>query len=296
VSDRPEVDAVVAAALGDRGIETVTLSREALGRSTAPPSERDVTAASFADAARILGDERRTGAGIDAVVVVPPARTAIDGTADGRVAGLAIRTPGGAAPPNGPTLTVVGPVGPHEGDPMAPVPSGATGVTALGGGRGDAPLGHASGWGEVLADHDGLADDLLADAAWSRAVADAAGPERDPVRLVTLVDARSAGGCSRAQAATQLARAARRATDDRVASFVVAMEGTEDASIDVAGELTAHLLAHPEAVELSGAELVVADGWCGLRSHPRPGTGVVVGGPEVPAWFDDVMRSVADAR
>ena len=45
---------------------------------------------------------------------------------------------------------------------------------------------------------------------------------------------------------------------------------------------SAHLLAHPEAGALAGAELVVGPGWLGLRAHPRPIGTVVYGGPAIP--------------
>ncbi len=67
------------------------------------------------------------------------------------------------------------------------------------------------GWQAVLAEHEGLPHLLLADAGWARAAADHAAASERPIRLVTVVDAATAGGRSRAQAAAQLARAARRA-------------------------------------------------------------------------------------
>ena len=69
-----------------------------------------------------------------------------------------------------------------------------------------------SDWERVLAEHAGIVDGIHADAGWARAVADHAAAADRPVRLVTLTDATTAGGRSRAQASAQLARAARRAT------------------------------------------------------------------------------------
>jgi NAD(P)-dependent dehydrogenase (short-subunit alcohol dehydrogenase family) len=144
-------------------------------------------------------------------------------------------------------------------------------------------------WQAVLASHGGLAHALVADAAWNRAAADHATAER-PMRVVHLVDAPTAGGRSRAQANAQQARISRKATADRVAAFAVAVE--DPAEIEVAASLAAHLAATAD-VTLSGAELAVGSGWLGLRSHPRPGASLVYGGPELPPWFDAVLRELA---
>lgn len=160
------------------------------------------------------------------------------------------------------------------------------------GGDGPSPV-LPSEWEVVLAEHDRLVDQIHGDAAWARAVADAAAASGRPMRLVTLVDARTAGGRSRAQAATQLSRAARKATDDRVAAFAVAIEAPDLDAVPV-GELAAHLACSPETPALSGAELVAGDGWFGLRSHPRPSGTVSFDGPDLPPWFEDVLRRVVE--
>jgi NAD(P)-dependent dehydrogenase (short-subunit alcohol dehydrogenase family) len=144
------------------------------------------------------------------------------------------------------------------------------------------------GWERVLAEHDGIAERIHADARWARAVADLG----RPVRLVTLTDATTAGGRSRAQAAAQLARAGRGATGDRVTAFAVAVEGT---TIEAGCALAAHLVSTDD-VALAGAELVAGDGWVGLRSHPRPGGSVVLGGTAIPPWFDATLRQLVGAR
>lgn len=149
-----------------------------------------------------------------------------------------------------------------------------------------------AGWEAVLADHRHLSQRILADAGWARAVADHARHHGRPLRLVTLTDATTAAGNSRAQAAAQLSRAAGGATEGRVAAFAVAVESTGDTG--PAAELAAHLLTHPDATALAGAELVVGAGWIGLRSHPRPATSVVFGGPSVPEWLDAVLRQELD--
>ena len=162
-------------------------------------------------------------------------------------------------------------------------------VVALDGAPAASPT--APAWERVLHEHAGLVGRLHADAAWARAVADHAAAAGRPVRLVTLTDATTAGGRSRAQAAAQLARASRRATDDRVAAFSVGVEAAGEER--VVGELAAHLLCSPVAVDLAGAELAVGPGWIGLRSHPRPGGSISFGGPELPEWFDAALAAIA---
>jgi NAD(P)-dependent dehydrogenase (short-subunit alcohol dehydrogenase family) len=159
---------------------------------------------------------------------------------------------------------------------------------------GPAPSSAATEWERILDEHEGAVDGIHADAGWARAVADrSAGTDR-PIRLVTLTDAVTAGGASRAQAAAQHARSARRATKDRVAAFAVSAEASA-AGTPSLGELAAHLVGSPEAVALSGAELVAGTGWVGLRSHPRPTGSITFGGPEVPSWLDATLRAVVGA-
>ena len=162
-------------------------------------------------------------------------------------------------------------------------------VVALAGGHASSG---ATDWERILAEHSGTADGIVADATWSRAAADHASRTGAPVRLVTLTDATTAGGRSRAQASAQLARAARKATDDAVAAFAVAVEADDDHSTTAAAQLAAHLVASPETSPLSGAELTVGGGSIGLRSHPRAGASVVFEGTAVPAWLDDVLAQI----
>lgn len=159
------------------------------------------------------------------------------------------------------------------------------------------PLTSRSGapWEQALAEHEGLVARIVDDAGWARAVADHAAGTGRAVRLVTLSDATTAGGRSRAQAAAQHARAARGATDDRVVAFAVGVEASGEATARAVAELTAHLLADPAATSLAGAELVAGAGWLGVRSHPRPAGTVVYGGPAVPGWLDDTLRGVIGA-
>lgn len=148
----------------------------------------------------------------------------------------------------------------------------------------------AAAWEPVLADHDGLVDRIHTDAAWARAVAELATADgAQPVRLVTITDATTAGGRSRGQAVAQHARAAAKATGDRVRAFAVASEG---ATPSEAAAVARHLLTDPDASALAGAELVAGPGWFGVRSHPHPTASLVYGGPELPLWFDDAVRGI----
>lgn len=150
--------------------------------------------------------------------------------------------------------------------------------------------GTSEPWARVVAEHEGTTEGLLADAGWARAAADHAAGSGRPLRLITLTDAATSGGRSRAQAAAQLARAARTATRDRVAAFGVALGA--GAVPAVTAELAAYLACEPDALGLSGAELLVTPGWFGLLRHPRPSASVVLGGTAVPEWLDEVLRTV----
>jgi hypothetical protein len=156
--------------------------------------------------------------------------------------------------------------------------------------------GGGEGWERMLAEHRGLLGQLHGDASWARAVADYAAATERPVRLVTLTDATTSAGRSRAQAAAQLARVGGSTTEGRVTAYAASIEGAEQQIAPPAAELTAHLLTHPEAGVLAGAELAVGVGWLGLRSHPRPACTLTYGGPSVPDWLDTTLREVIGAR
>ncbi len=163
-------------------------------------------------------------------------------------------------------------------------------VVARAGLRAAASAADVPRWERVLDEHAGITDAIRADAAWVRAVADLAGARENPIRVVTLVDATSAGGRSRAQAAAQLSRAAHPATADRVDAFAIALETV--ASRPETAEVVAHLVSDADAGALSGAELVVGAEWFGLRSHPAAGGTISFGGPEIPGWVDDALREM----
>lgn len=157
---------------------------------------------------------------------------------------------------------------------------------------GAAPANRAtSGWERILSEHDGIVDQIHADAQWARAVAELATSRQQPIRLVTITEATTAGGRSRGQASAQLARAGRTATGDLVLAFAISAE-----SEDIPAELAAYLAYSPAAGGLAGAELVTGAGWFGLRSHPRPIGSISFGGPSVPPWFDNTLREVVRPR
>jgi hypothetical protein len=154
----------------------------------------------------------------------------------------------------------------------------------------------APAWEQALDEHSGITDQIRTDAAWVRAVADHAAATERPMRVVTIVDATTAGGKSRAQAATQLSRAAHGATADRVDAFALAVETAEDSARPSVAALTAYLASSGDAGALSGAELVVDSEWFGLRTHPCPAGSISFGGPAVPDWLDDALRDMVVGR
>lgn len=166
----------------------------------------------------------------------------------------------------------------------------------------DAPAATgATDWERILAEHDGIVAKIHSDARWPRAVSERAATTGRPIRLVTITDATTSGGRSRAQASAQLARAGRQATGDLVLPFAISAE-SDRAEFNRAdfnrgpAELAAHLVCSADAVGLSGAELVTGAGWFGLRSHPRPIGSISFGGPAVPDWFDAALREVVRPR
>jgi NAD(P)-dependent dehydrogenase (short-subunit alcohol dehydrogenase family) len=163
-------------------------------------------------------------------------------------------------------------------------------VVAPAGGR--STSSSRDGWEQVLAEHRGIVEHIHTDAGWARAAADYAALADRPVRLVTLTDATTTGGRSRAQTRAQQARVAVAATEGRVTAFAASMEATEEKVGRPVSELVAHLLGHSEATALAGAELAIGAGWLGLRSHPRPVGSITYGGPAVPDWLDATLREI----
>ncbi len=165
-------------------------------------------------------------------------------------------------------------------------------VLALTHGRRGGASGTGDAWQQILDDHEGITGRIRTDAAWVRAVADASAANARPMRVVTLVDAAGPGGRSRAQAATQLARAAHGATQARVDAFAISLETADGAGRRTAAEVAAYLVGADGVAALSGAELVVDRAWFGLRSHPSAAGSVAFAGPELPDWLDGAFRKV----
>ena len=79
-------------------------------------------------------------------------------------------------------------------------------------------------------------------------------------------------------------------TEERVTAFAIAVE--RSSALGPAAALAAHLVCNDAAPGLAGAELAAGDGWLGLRSHPRPAGSFILGGAQVPPWFDAAMREL----
>lgn len=152
--------------------------------------------------------------------------------------------------------------------------------------------GTLTAWERVVSQHTGIVGHIHGDAGWARATADYSADAERPVRLVTVTDAVTAGGRSRAQASAQLARASQGATGDRVAAFAVSVETDRPDDHTSVGELAAFLACSAGSLPLAGAELVVGPGWIGLRSHPRPSGSIAFGGPAIPDWLDGTLRQI----
>jgi NAD(P)-dependent dehydrogenase (short-subunit alcohol dehydrogenase family) len=154
----------------------------------------------------------------------------------------------------------------------------------------------STGWERVLSEHRGLVEQIHTDGGWARAAADYASGADRPVKFVTLTDAVTTGGRSRAQASAQLARISSGSTKGRVTAFAASVEASGEEVWRASGELVGELLQHPDGAALAGAELVIRRDWLGLRSHPRPLGSVTYGGPAVPDWLDETLRESAGGR
>jgi hypothetical protein len=171
-------------------------------------------------------------------------------------------------------------------------PIDAVVVALAGGSSPDAPTSGVAPWQRVLDEHSGITEQIRTDAAWMRAVADCAESSGRPVRVVTVVDATSAGGRSRGQAAVQLTRGAHLATSDRVDAFAISVEAAPEAAAEAVAEIAASLACADGTGALSGGELVAGAGWFGLRSHPFPAATVSFNGPAIPDWLDTTVRDM----
>jgi NAD(P)-dependent dehydrogenase (short-subunit alcohol dehydrogenase family) len=159
---------------------------------------------------------------------------------------------------------------------------------------GSGSSGAEAAWAQVLEEHAGIVDAIRSDVSWVRAVSDHASKSGRPMRIVTLTDATNSGGKSRAQAAAQLSRAAHLVTDVHTDAFAIGVETDSDPRFSTVGELVAYLVGTDDSGAMSGAELVATAEWIGLRSHPHPDASISFGGPELPAWVDDTLRSIVN--
>ncbi len=149
------------------------------------------------------------------------------------------------------------------------------------------------GWERTLAEHAGIADQIYADAAWSRAVADHANATGRSCAWSPSPTPPAPGVAAGPRRSPSTPGRRQGATDGRLAAFAVGVETTDPADLPAVGELAAHLVASPEAPALSGAELVVGPGWLGLRSHPRVGASLSFHDHTVAPWLDDVLADLA---
>ena len=133
---------------------------------------------------------------------------------------------------------------------------------------------------------------IRTDAGWARAVADHAARTDRSVRLVTLTDATTAGGRSRAQAAAQLARAARGATGDGSPPSRSASRPTPQDGERSLGESWPTWCAAPTRAALSGAELVVGDGLVRPAQPPAPERQHHLRRARIPDWLDGALRGI----
>ncbi|MBM3672147.1 MAG: SDR family NAD(P)-dependent oxidoreductase [Actinobacteria bacterium] len=167
-------------------------------------------------------------------------------------------------------------------------------IVALAGGGVTTTAGSpgAADWQRILDEHSGITEHIRADAEWTRAVANHAAETDRPMRVVTISDATTCGGTSRAQAAAQLSRAAHLATSDRVDAFAIGVQSTLESVRQAVADVAAYLVTSADSNSLSGAELVADAGWFGLRTHPQPAGTITFDGPAVPDWLDAALRGM----
>jgi NAD(P)-dependent dehydrogenase (short-subunit alcohol dehydrogenase family) len=167
-------------------------------------------------------------------------------------------------------------------------------VARAGSGSGSASGGAGESWEQVLAEHAGITAAIRSDVAWVRAVSDHAGESGRRMRIVTVTDATTSGGRSRAQAAAQLSRAAHLVAEVQTDAFAIGVETDADSRHSTVGELAGYLVGADDTAAMSGAELVATADWIGLRSHPHPQASISFGGPELPSWVDGTLRDIVN--
>jgi hypothetical protein len=152
------------------------------------------------------------------------------------------------------------------------------------------------GWAAVVAAHRTVKPSWLAGMAWLRAAAEVFADH--PIRVIFVTDATSVAGRTTAQAIAQSARSvSERPVGNGLEVAAVSVESGRDADLSPLAALVARLAVTKDARSLCGAELVVGEGWVGIRNHPGPIATVSFGSIEIPDWVDSALRSViAESR
>jgi NAD(P)-dependent dehydrogenase (short-subunit alcohol dehydrogenase family) len=147
-------------------------------------------------------------------------------------------------------------------------------------------------WMQFVEAQSATVDHIMFHAAWLRAAARYGRETGRPLRVVLISRMAAEAGRPAVQAVAQLARSVNHSTvPDALEAFSVALESAQTPDIAAAGELTARLVGAEDALALRGAELVVGNGWLGLRSHPEPARTVSFGGPAIPSFVDEALHS-----
>jgi NAD(P)-dependent dehydrogenase (short-subunit alcohol dehydrogenase family) len=145
-------------------------------------------------------------------------------------------------------------------------------------------------WMRLVGGQSGAAGHVTLHAAWLRAAARYGRQTGRPLRVVLLSMMRAEEGHPAAQAVAQLARSVNTSTlSAPLDTFSIAVNSGRPPDMSAAGQLTARLLGADDSLALRGAELVVGNGWLGVRSHPGPAMTVSFGGPAIPAFADDAL-------
>jgi NAD(P)-dependent dehydrogenase (short-subunit alcohol dehydrogenase family) len=152
------------------------------------------------------------------------------------------------------------------------------------------------GWAGLVAAHRSVKPSWLAGMAWLRAAAQVFADH--PIRVIFVTDATSVAGRTTAQTIAQSARSvSERPVGNGLEVAAVSVESGRDADLSPLAALVARLAVTKDALSLCGAELVVGEGWVGVRNHPGPIATVSFGSIEIPDWVDSALRSVvAESR
>ena len=148
------------------------------------------------------------------------------------------------------------------------------------------------GWQQMLADHDDLVTKLHTDIAWVRGVADHATSSERPLRLLTLTDAATTAGRTRA---ARLRPTGQSCPEGNQGPGRRVRRRPRIASDHRPGRDQRDRRSPPVHPRHRGAL------WCRTRMRrrlvraaipPRPTASVTVGGTAVPPWLDDTLRGI----